>query len=58
MLPEDTKQWQKALTESLLQQTSMEDHFEAAIVEEKQTPYSHESFKQAAIEWLVETDQV
>ena len=41
-----------------LQQTQVNDHFEKAQPESKPEPYSDELFKEAAIQWLVETDQV
>jgi hypothetical protein len=57
MLPEDTK-FRKDLIKEKLQQTQVNDHFEKAQPEIKPEPYSDEVFKEAAIQWLVETDQV
>jgi hypothetical protein len=57
MLPEDTKS-RKAEIEEKLQQTQVNDHFEKVQPEKKPEPYSDELFKEAAIQWLVETDQV
>jgi len=60
MLPEDTKEWRAAALERL-QQTKVEDHFHTAQPSDKPpppTPYTDELFKEAAIQWLVETDQV
>jgi hypothetical protein len=57
MLPEDTKQRRAAFLESL-RQTNVTDHFMEAQPEERVPPYTDELFKEAAIQWLVETDQV
>jgi hypothetical protein len=57
MLPEDTKS-RKAEIKEKLQQTQVNDHFGKAQPEKKPEPYSDEFFKEAAIQWLVETDQV
>lgn len=56
MLPEDTKSRKAQLHGK--QQTAVDDHFEKARPEDKPEPYSDERFKEAAIQWLVETDQV
>lgn len=57
MLPNDASARRKSLADELLQ-TSVDDHFKPATTEEKPTPYSDEIFKEAAIEWLIETNQV
>ena len=57
MLPEDTKA-RKAQIKVKLEQTLVNDHFTKAPTENKPEPYSDELFKDAAIQWLVETDQV
>jgi len=57
MLPEDSKS-RRALSNETLRQTSVDDHFKPATAEDKPIPYSDENFKQAAIEWLIETNQV
>lgn len=57
MLPEDTKA-RKAQIKEKLEQTHVNDHFAKAPPENKPEPYSDELFKEAAIQWLVETDQV
>ena len=57
MLPDDTKS-RKAAIKERLQQTQVNDHFEKAQPESKPEPYSDGLFKEAAIQWLVETDQV
>jgi hypothetical protein len=58
MLPEDTKERRQALADQTLQQSAVDDHFKPATPEDKPTPYSDELFKEAAIEWLIETNQV
>ena len=57
MLPEDTKERRAALLESL-RQTNVTEHFAKAQPEEGPPPYSDDLFKEAAIQWLIETDQV
>jgi hypothetical protein len=57
MLPEDSKS-RRALSNEMLRQTSVDDHFKPTTAEDKPIPYSDETFKQAAIEWLIETNQV
>jgi hypothetical protein len=58
MLPEDTKQRKEAALDSIArtQQTVLSNHFnprDTTIV-----PYSDRAFEVAAIEWLVQTNQV
>ena len=57
MLPEYTKACRVELQEKL-QQTEVSDHFKPAPPKEKPQPYSDKIFKDAAIQWLIETDQV
>ena len=60
MLPEDSKERRAAALERL-RQTEVEDHYRAAQPSDKPlppSPYTDEYFKEAAIQWLVETDQV
>jgi hypothetical protein len=60
MLPQDTKERRAAALERL-QQTEVEDHFRTAQPGDKPpppSPYTDELFKEVAIEWLIETDQV
>lgn len=57
MLPEDTKARRVELHEKL-QQTEVNDHFKPAPPKERPQPYSDEIFMEAAIQWLIETDQV
>ena len=58
MLPDDTKAHHTKILEDKLLQTNVDDHFKPMPQEEKPDPYSNETFKQAAIEWLIETNQV
>lgn len=57
MLPGDSKARRVKKTEQL-SQTLVEDHYEIQRPEDKPKPYSHELWREAAIQWLVETDQV
>ena len=60
MLPEDSKEWRAAALEHL-RQTEVKDHFRTAQPSDKPpppSPYTDELFKEAAIQWLIETDQV
>jgi hypothetical protein len=57
MLPDDTKA-RKTDLQQKLQQTQVNDHFDKIKPEDKPQPYSDEAFKDATIQWLVETDQV
>lgn len=57
MLPEDSKAQRAALLESL-RQTNVTEHFAEATPEDKPPPYSDEIFNQAAVQYLIETDQV
>jgi len=58
MLPEDSKARRAQVLEENLQQTNVNDHFKPAPKEEKPEPFSDELFKNAAIDWLIETNQV
>ena len=59
MLPEDTKARRAELLEKTLNQTQVDDHFESGVPREaRPEPYSHSLFQEAAVQWLIETDQV
>ena len=58
MLPEDSKARRAQVLKESLQQTNVNDHFKPAPKEEKSEPFSDELFKQTAIEWLIEKNQV
>lgn len=60
MLPEDSKK-RKALAldkSRLSRQSSVTDHFGPEDTDAKPIPYSDSAFKTAAVEWLIETNQV
>ena len=57
MLPCDSKA-RRAAQQELRSQTLVKDFYEVQKPEEKPIPYSNELFKEDAIQWLVETDQV
>ena len=57
MLPDDA-QARRAAHHLKLQQTQVNDHFPTAQPEDNPPPYTDELFKEAAIEWLIQTDQV
>ena len=57
MLPSDAKE-QKATDHATLLQTQVNNHFVGAQPEDKPSPYTDKLFKEAAIEWLIQTDQV
>ena len=58
MLPEDTKARRAALLDETLRQTEVDEHFSKQKPEDKPQPYSDKLFEEAAIRWLIETDQV
>ncbi|KIJ35873.1 hypothetical protein M422DRAFT_84981, partial [Sphaerobolus stellatus SS14] len=55
-LPNFLAQQRKEVAEKL-QQSRLTEHFEKAEPQEHAIPYSDERFKEAAIEWLIATDQ-
>ena len=57
MLPCDLKV-RRAAQQELRSQTLVKDFYEVQKPEEKPIPYSNELFKEDAVQWLVETDQV
>ena len=57
MLLEDIKQHCAALFESLWQ-TNITNHFTEIQPDKRVPPYIDKLFKEAAIQWLVKTDQV
>ena len=58
MLPEDTKARRAAALDETLRQTEVDEHFAKQKLEDKPQPYSDKLFEEAAIRWLIETDQV
>jgi hypothetical protein len=58
MIPEDAKMRRQEAIANAKEQTQVDDHFRQVKPEEKPVPYSDELFKEAVIQWLIETDQV
>ena len=58
MLPDDTKARRMALSLESLRQTEVEDYYTKQKPEDKPPPYSDRLFEEAAIQWLIQTDQV
>ena len=58
MLPEDTKKRRAVIVEESLRQSQVNEHFDKAKPEDKPKIYTDEIFKEAAIQWLIETNQV
>jgi hypothetical protein len=58
MLPEDTKKRRVSMIEDSLYQSQVHEHFDMAKPEDKPKVYTDEIFKEAAIRWLIETNQV
>ena len=60
MLPDDSRACKQAAAgeAARVQQGRVDHHFETLKPEDKPVPYSDELFRDAAIQWLVETDQV
>lgn len=58
MLPDDAKARRQKDLERALEQTQVNDHFHLVKPEDKPEPYSDNGFREAAIQWLIETDQV
>ena len=58
MLPEDTRQRKEAALDYSMQsqQTVLSDHFN--VLDEPIIPYSNRAFKVAAIDWLIDANQV
>ena len=58
MLTDDAKARRQDALEKALEQTQVDNHFHLVKPEDKPEPYSDNIFKKAAIQWLIETDQV
>ena len=58
MLPEDAKARREEATANAKEQTQVDDHFHQVNPDDKPAPYSDDFFKEAALWWLIETDQV
>jgi hypothetical protein len=60
MLPDDAKHRKNLAkaTAANLRQPGINEHFKQEAPEDKPTPYSDALFQEAAIKWLIETNQV
>ena len=58
MLPKDTKRRKLEAAASANSQSRLDVHLREQKLEERIIPYSDSLFQEAAIEWLIETDQV
>jgi hypothetical protein len=58
MLPEDMKARRQEVLKKAMEQSQVDDHFQLLKPEDRPVPYSDALFKEASIQWLVETDQV
>jgi hypothetical protein len=58
MLPDDAKARRTEQLETTTTQTAVNDHFSTQKPEDKPKSYSDVLFEEAAIQWLIETDQV
>lgn len=58
MLPEDAKTRRKEALEKTMEQSQMDEHFRPVDPNDKPVSYTDDVFKEAAIQWLIETDQV
>jgi hypothetical protein len=59
-LPDAVKQAKEAadIDRDMLQQSSLDGHLRKIPQQERVIPYSDKLFREAAIEWLIATDQV
>ena len=60
MLPEDSAARKAAALEAIakVQQGRVDEHFEMIKPGDKPTQYSDSTFRDAALQWLIQTDQV
>ncbi len=58
MLPEDTKARAATKVEEQLRQINVDHHFKPANPEDKKPIYSHVLLREAAVSWLIQTNQV
>jgi hypothetical protein len=58
MIPEDAKARREEMIANAKEQTQVDEHFHHVNPEDKPAPYSDALFKELAIRWLIETDQV
>ena len=58
MIPDDTKARHQQTILNVKEQSQVVDHFAHIKPEDRPVPFSDGLFKDAAIRWLIETDQV
>ncbi|KAI9440271.1 hypothetical protein F5148DRAFT_989071 [Russula earlei] len=58
MLPKDAKTRHKEALDKVMEQSQVNDHFHPMNPDDRPTPYSDEVFKEAALQWLIKTDQI
>lgn len=58
MLPEDAKTRCKEALEKTMEQSQMDEHFRPVDPNDKPVSYTDDVFKEAVIQWLIETNQV
>jgi hypothetical protein len=58
MIPEDARARRQDAIANVKEQSQVDDHFAHVNHEDRPAPFSDELFKDAAIQWLIETDQV
>jgi hypothetical protein len=58
MLPEDAKARRQEAVANVQKQSQINDHFVHVDLEDRPVPFSDGLFKDAAVQWLIETDQV
>ena len=58
MLPKDTQERRKSVADQILRQSVVDNHFKPACPEDKPVSYTDNLFHEAAIEWLIEKNQV
>jgi hypothetical protein len=58
MLPEDAKARRKEAFEKAMEQSQVDEHFHPVDPNDKPVSYTDDVFREAAIQWLIRTDQV
>ena len=58
MIPEDAKARCQEAVANVKEQSQVDNHFVHVNPEDRPAPFSDGLFKYAAIQWLIETDQV
>ena len=58
MLPSDAQARRLAAVSANAEQGTLDDHVQEVAPTERVVPYSHKLFREAAVEWLITTNQV